>query len=380
MPKRRQHGEGSVFQRKRDGRWVARAELGIGPDGKRQQRLFVRPTPAAAIQARTKFLDSLRDGFLIPKGRQPTVAEWVLYWLHNIAREQVAATSWHHSYRPAIERRVAPHFGHIKLADLSEEDIEVWHRHLKAKGSASGTPLSASSITTTHRIFSGAIKVAVIRGRIPRNPLSNVPPPKASRPAPEPPSADEVGLILAACRGRPGGARWVLAICTGLRQGEALALQWKDIRLTAPASVTVRRSMARIEGETVMKEPKSQRSRRTVPLPAVAVTALTGHRDGLPARPHPTALVFGNAEGQPTGPRSDRQAWSQLLAELELPHYRVHDLRHAYATTLLEQGMDPRVVQDLMGWSTAAMAEIYQHVRPAMHARAVSALDQVFGG
>jgi site-specific recombinase XerD len=110
------------------------------------------------------------------------------------------------------------------------------------------------------------------------------------------------------------------------------------------------------------------------------VAALTAHRDGLAARPLPMTLVFAGSEGQPTGPRADRQAWAGLLAELELPHYRVHDLRHAYATTLLEQGMDPRVVQDLMGWSTAAMAEIYQHVRPAMHARAVSALDQVFGG
>jgi integrase len=304
----------------------------------------------------------------------------VLYWLHNVAREQVEPSSWHSAYRSKIENHVAPYFGHVKLAELSEEDIEVWHRHLKAKDNGHGEPLSASTITTTHRIFSSAIKMAVVRGRIPRNPLSNVHPPKVDRPAPEPPSADEVGLILAACRGRPGGARWVLAICTGLRQGEALALQWKDIRLAAPATVTVRRSMTRVEGVTVMKEPKSRTSRRTVPLPAVAVAALTEHRDGLAARPLPAALVFAGPQGQPAGSRTDWQEWTDLLAELGLPHYRVHDLRHAYATTLLEQGVDPRVVQDLMGWSTAAMAAIYQHVRPAMHARAVSALDQVFGG
>lgn len=379
MPRRRQHGEGSVFQRTRDGRWVARADLGPGPDGRRQQRLFVRTTPAAAIEARTKFLKSRADGFTIPKGRQPTVAEWVLYWLHNIAREQVEPSSWHRSYKQKIELHVAPHFTHVKLAELTEEDIEVWHRHLKAKKSARGTPLSASTITTTHRIFSSAIKVAVMRGRIPRNPLTLVSPPKRVQAEPEPPTAEELDLILAACRGRPGGARWVLAICTGLRQGEALALQWKDIRLAAPASVTVRRSMARVEGETVMKEPKSRKSRRTVPLPAAAVAALTEHRDGQAARPLPGALVFAGAKGQPVGSRADWQAWTDLLAELELPHYRVHDLRHSYATTLLEQGEDPRVVQDLMGWSTAAMAEIYQHVRPVMHARAVTKLDGVFG-
>jgi site-specific recombinase XerD len=69
-----------------------------------------------------------------------------------------------------------------------------------------------------------------------------------------------------------------------------------------------------------------------------------------------------------------------LLGSLDLPHYRVHDLRHGYATELLEAGEDPRVGQDLMGWSTAATAEICQHVRPITHARVVSALDRRFGG
>jgi len=77
--------------------------------------------------------------------------------------------------------------------------------------------------------------------------------------------------------------------------------------------------------------------------------------------------------------RDDWQDWQDLLASIGLPRYRVHDLRHAYATEQLEAGEDPRVVQDLMGWSTAAMAEIYTHVRPLMHARVVSRLDQRFG-
>ena len=214
---------------------------------------------------------------------------------------------------------------------------------------------------------------------MPRNPCSNVPPPKADRAEPEPPSADEVAEILAACKEWPGGARWVLAICTGLRQGEALGLRWRDVRLTGQASVTIRQAAARIDGELVMKAPKSQKSKRTIPLPAVAVAALKAHREAQTVR-DVGGLVFTSAAGSAVHSRADWQDWSDLLKELGLPHYRVHDLRHAYATMLLEQGMDPRVVQDLMGWSTAAMAEIYQHVRPAMHARAMAALDEVFGG
>jgi integrase len=213
---------------------------------------------------------------------------------------------------------------------------------------------------------------------MPFNPCSITPPPKADRPSPEPPSVDEVDLVLAACAEWPNGARWVLAITTGLRQGEALGLRWRDVRLRAPSSVTVRKPQSRIGGEWVYKDPKSEKSRRTVPLPAVAVPVLQAHKDG--GVQDITGLVFTRPNGEPVHAKADWEDWQALLSSLGLPHYRVHDLRHGYATELLEQGEDPRVVQELMGWSTAAMAEIYQHVRPVTHARVLSVLDRRFGG
>ena len=360
---------------------MARADLGYLPDGKRDRREFVRATPAEAIEARAKFLHTRRDGFTLPRGRQPTVGEWVQHWLYNVAKAKVDPATWHQGYRQKCEDYIIPYFGRVKLAELAEEDIEEWHRHLEVRQSRRGMPLAPGTITTAHRIFSIALKAAVVRGRMPRNPCSNVPPPsKRTRRPPEPPTAEEVQQILAACKDRPNGARWVLAICTGLRQGEALALRWRDVRLTLPASVTVRVSAARIDGELVTKAPKSEKSRRTVPLASVAVAALKAHRDAQEVRELRDALVFTTAAGRPVHPRADWQDWADFLAELGLPHYRVHDLRHAFATTLLEQGMDPRVVQDLMGWSTASMAEIYVHVRPVMHQRATAMLDQAFGG
>jgi integrase len=166
------------------------------------------------------------------------------------------------------------------------------------------------------------------------------------------------------------------------------------VRLAAPASVTVRKAQTRIDGEWVSKDPKSRKSKRTVPLPEVAAKALKAHRErqavadigGLvflraaDGGRHPRKSERFQAGSGPVHSRTDWQDWQNLLASVGLPHYRVHDLRHGYATELLEQGEDPRVVQDLMGWSTAAMAEIYQHVRPVTHARVVSSLDKRFGG
>ena len=373
MPGRRQQGEGSVYHRKDRGQWVAIADLGYRA-GRRDRREFTGATPKEAMDKRERFLDRRRDGFTMPKGRQPYVSEWMLHWLHNVAKRKVEATTWHGSYRQKVTELICPWFDRTVLADLSEEDVEEWHAQLEARVSErTGQPLSASTIGQAHRIFSTGIKEAVKRGRLPRNPVSNVTPPKATRPRPEPPSAAEVERILARCESWPNGARWVVALKTGLRQGEALALRWADVRLADPASVTVALSAARVQGERRTKAPKSAKSKRTVPLAASAVAALRKLKQA--SLTSIDGLVFTNAKGQPWHPRADWQDWQDLLADLGLPHYRVHDCRHAVATQLLESGTDPRVVQDLMGWSTLAMTEIYQHVRPALMARAMDALD-----
>lgn len=383
MPGRRQHGEGSLYERGRrggrGGQWVAVADLGYRGTV-RDRREFTGATPAVALEKRDLFLARRRDGFTLPKGRQPTVSEWVEHWLWNIAKPKVDANTFYRSYRQKCEDYIIPFFERVKLAELAEEDIEAWHQELSARPLQRGNgTLSASTVETAHRIFSACLNVAVARRRLPHNPCSFVPPPSADRPEPEPPSAEEVQLVLAACKDRPGGARWILAICTGLRQGEALGLRWGTVKLTAPASIRIRKSLARIDGEYVDKDPKSKKSRRTVPLPKVAVEALKAYRDAQAATPLGTARVFTDPAGRPVNSRADWQEWTDLLEELGLQHYRVHDLRHGYATMLLEQGADPRVVQDLMGWSTAAMAQIYQHVRPVMHARVVSMLDEALG-
>ncbi len=234
MPGRRQHGEGSVYYRKDRKQWVAVADLGWR-GGKRDRREF---TSLILAQA--------------------------LHWLHNIAKRKVAATTWHGSYRQKVTELICPWFDRTVLAGLCEEDIEEWHAHLEAKISRrTGRPLSASTIGQAHRIMSTAIKEAVKRGRLPRNPVSNVTPPAAERPRPEPPSGKEIAVILDRCAAWPNGARWVVALKTGLRQGEALALRWSDVRFADPASVTVRQSAARVQGERVGRTSRLRPSRHS---------------------------------------------------------------------------------------------------------------------
>ncbi len=378
MATRRQHGEGSLYQRK-NGQWVASVDLGWS-DGRRQRRYFTSLVSMKAAQdRRDEFLAARRDGFTMPKGRPPYVSEWMLHWLNVIARRKVASTTWEGSYRQKVTELIVPYFERVPLHELDEEMIEAWHAELERRVSKrTGRPLSPSTIGQAHRIFSRALKVAVARGRMPRNPCSNVTPPAAGRAAPDLPDADDLATILDRCRSWPGGARWVVALTTGLRQGEALALRWADVQLGRPASVTVRQSAARVKGELVTKAPKSRMSRRSVPLGGRAVTALREHK-AAQAVTSLDGLVFADAAGRPVHPRADWQDWQNLLSDLGLPRYRVHDCRHAYATALLEAGVDSRVVQAMMGHSTAAMLEIYQHVRPVLHGQVADAVDRVFG-
>ena len=377
MPGRRQHGEGSLYQRSSDGRWIATVDVGWnGP--RRVRRVFTAKTYQEAIAKRAAFLEARKDGFTIPKGRPPYVGEWMTHWLHNVARAKVQPSTWHSSYRHVVEDLIVPYFERVPLPELDEEQIEAWHRQLERRPRRGGGTLSATTIGQAHQILSMGLKVAVVRGRLPRNPCSNVSPPRRNPPEPQPASADEVRLIVARCRTWPNGARWILAIATGLRQGEALALEWRDVRLADPASVTVRASAAQVNGERIVKAPKSKSSRRTVPLARVAVESLRAHRKTQVAN-IANGLVFTDRKGQPVEPTADGRDWRALLADLGLRHYRVHDLRHGFATILLEGGADPRLVQELMGHSSTALLQVYQHVRPVLHERALGILDQALG-
>ena len=367
MPRRRQHGEGSLYRRGKrggrdDGQWVATADLGWR-EGKRDRREFTGLTPEEAIGRRARFLERRRGGFTMPKGRQPYVSEWVLHWLHNVAKRKVRESTWEKSYRQKVEELIVPWFERVPLPELNEEHIEEWHAHLAQKvSSRTGRPLSPSTIAQAHRIFSTALKAAVVRGKLPRNPCSNITPPQPDPAECEPPPWEDAKRILDRCATWPNGARWVLAITTGLRQGEALALEWRDVDLRAP-SVRVRQG-------------KTRSARRTITLPKIAVEALRRHRERQVASI--AGLVFTRLDGRPVHPRADWQDWQDLLADLRLPRCRVHDLRHGCATYLLEGGEDIRVVQQVMGHATPDFTRrVYQHVRPVLMKRAASVMDRM---
>jgi integrase len=174
-----------------------------------------------------------------------------------------------------------------------------------------------------------------------------------------------------------------------MRQGELLGLRWQDVDLEAGVA-SVQQTLYRLGKRLLVKEPKSNRSRRTVAIAPILVEALRCVQDEQVARKRELAeayenrgLVFCQPDGKPLHAHNIVQRdFRRVIERSGVPRIRFHDLRHCHATLLLQQGVHPKVVQERLGHSTISVTlDIYSHVVPGMQERAVADLEaRLFGG
>ena len=196
----------------------------------------------------------------------------------------------------------------------------------------------------------------------------------------------EAKALLAAARDDRLYAYWTVALGVGLRRGEALGLRWCDLDLDA-GILRVCQTLQRAGGRLVLVPPKTERSRRSVPLPTVAVTGLREHRRAMAIEAlargqalDDEGLVFTSTVGTPLEPRNLNRAFDALLGRAGLRHVRLHDLRHTCATLLLAQGVPARVVMEILGHSAIAVTmNTYSHVVPSLQREAAQRMDDALG-
>jgi integrase len=381
----RGHNEGSIFKRT-DGRWVAMLSL---PSGKRQS--FYGKTRQEVQRRLAAAQRDLEAGIPVITDRQ-TVGQYLTSWLEAI-KPTIEFGTWRR-HREFVELHVAPKVGHTLVRELSPQQVQRLYADCLATG------LSGSTVHHLHATLHKALKDAERLGIVARNVCKLVNPPRMDESEIQPLSRDDVGILLDIASGERLEALYVVALATGMRQSELLGLRWSDVDLDArpvdprPEDVRpgglirVRTQLKRLEGQWVLREPKTRRSRRQIAVPDPVVDALRRHhvrqleeRLRLGAAWQDRDLVFCTQTGGPLFARNLYRSFKALLRKGALPDIRFHDLRHTCATLLLSAWVNPKVVSEMLGHATVAITlDIYSHVLPDMQQDAAVAMGQLLYG
>lgn len=373
---RRGNGEGSIYQRS-DGRWAAVVDVGREGGKRRRKTLYGRTRKEVAERLKIA-LRAQQQGLLPTGDDRQTVSAFLEWWLAEVV-ENTVRPSTAVSYATKVRKHIAPEIGHVPLTKLGPADVQALLNRKLAAGQ------SARSVQYIHAILRRSLGQAERWGLVPRNVAKLVDPPRVVRPEIVPLSRDEARALLAAAHGDRLEALYTVGIALGLRQGEALALRWDDVDLEE-ATLRVKRTVQRIRGELVYGEPKSARSRRALSLPAASVEALKAHRRRQLAERlaafewEDNDLVFCTQAGRPLDARNVARHFDRMCERAGLGHRRFHDLRHTTASLLLEQGVHPRVVMELLGHSQFSLTmNNYSHVMPVLQREAANRMDEVLG-
>jgi len=311
------------------------------------------------------------------KDRSPRFDVFLDDWLEAIVHS-VRPRTWAR-YSEYVRLHVAPMLGSRSLNDLTPRDIQGLYSRKMSEG------LSARSVLHLHRVMRRALAHAVRWRVIEANPADLVEPPRPEPQEMRALSSNEARRVLEAAAGDRLEALYVLAITTGMRQGELLALRWRDVDLNG-RSVRVTSSLQYIPGEGLrLSSPKTARSRRNVLISELAAAALLGHRERQDAERRDSTiwedndLVFPNSRGRPMyATNLIERSFTHLLEKARVPRVRFHDLRHTAATLLLGQGVHPKVVSEMLGHTNISITlDLYSHATPTMQREAAGAFDSL---
>ncbi len=272
--------------------------------------------------------------------------------------------------------------GKVALAKLSAQQIQNLYTLKLDEG------LATATVRQLHAVMHRALKAAVRLRLVYTNVADMVEPPRLTQQEMAILSEDHVRILLAAAAGDRLEALYVLALATGMRLGELLALKWHDVDVGS-GGLHVRATLQRTKEGYVFAPPKTKRSRRRIALPATAAEALQRHhkrqaeeRLRLGTVWSDNDLVFANPMGEPLdGISVLRYSFHTLLKRAGLPIVRFHDLRHTAATLLLGRGVNPKVVSEMLGHSNISITlNLYGHVTPHMQQQAADMMDRLLGG
>jgi integrase len=388
--RRRSAREGTVYSRK--DRPGYRGEITwMDPDGRKRRKVVSGATQQEARDRLDDERRKLRLGTMETAGAG-TVGEYLAGWLER-QRVAVRPSTWR-TAEQYVRGYLIPALGRIQLTRLTANDVSAaLARFVKegrpAQPGQDRPPRPVSPVTAAHvrATLRAALTDAYKAGTIGRNVASDAKAPKVPDHRVTYLTGAEVARLLSATAEDALGPLYALAASTGLRRGELVGLRWSDV---TDGALAVQRSVARDDaGGWSASDTKSVRSRRTLPLPAMARNALDRQRKRQAAArlaagtawQDRDGLVFTDAVGRPLLPEYVSHAFARARLTAGLPTATLHQLRHTAATMLLAEGVPLAVISDWLGHSSIGVtAKHYAAVVPALHRQAADALDRALSG
>ena len=367
------------------GSWELRYCLGRDPaTGKRRTATAtVRGDRRAAEKELRRLLRTLDTNEHVDPTRM-TVREWLTAWLGAV-REEVSPKS-HERYSEIVENFLAPELGALPITKLAPVHISTAYTRWATEGRRDGKPggLSPQTRRHIHRILRTALARAVEQQVLARNPADAFRKrlPKVERRELITLTADQSARLLEALAHSRVYWPVLLALSTGMRRGEVLAVRWKNVDLEQ-GTLRVMESLEQTKTSIRFKAPKSGRH-RAITLPAYAVEELRRLKRqqaeellALGVRQIGDTLLCCRADGEPHQPLSLTYEFARFMRRLkDLPRVRFHDLRHSHATQLLASGVHPKIASERLGHASVGITlDLYSHVTDTMQSDAAVKLD-----
>ena len=372
---------GQIIERGKN-TYLVRVYMGLDADGKRKyHNKTIHGGKKDADKYLTKVLRERDTGTFVEPSKE-TLSEFLDKWLESTVKTRVRERTYN-DYKERVKLYIKPNLGDNKLHQLTAEQIQtlLYNKML-------GDGLSPRSVRYAHTILRNALEQAVKWGKIYRNPCSLVDLPRQKKEEMKVLTPEQAGQFMEATIFSPWKAFFSLLLTSGVRPSEALGLKWSDIDFEGK-KITINRALtrARTGGGWTLEEPKTSRSRRTIPIPSTTMRDLKEHKEtqaaqileAKPGKYNNQGFVFAADNGEPMNDKNIlRRHFKPLLEQAGLPDIRLYDLRHTCATLLLSAGENPKVVSERLGHATITLTlDTYSHVLPDMQQGAADKLENM---
>lgn len=358
--------------------WEARYTAGYDPGtGKQIQKSITGKTQKEVAQKLKAATVSLDEGTYAAPSKM-TVAQWLDIWTAEYLGGVKPATVV--SYKATVRTHLKPRIGAIRLDELPSHTIQGLYNSLTESGR------SPKTVKNVHGILHKALQQAVANGYLRFNPTDACVLPKVIKKEIRPLDEDQISDFLKAIRGNSLAPLFITTLFTGMREGEVCGLLWECVDLNK-GTLTINKQLQLIRnthGEHQLLPTKNSKGRTIALAPTVVNILREVRKQQLINRmrygefwQNSSNFVFTNELGHYLKPQAVRREFKRIVATIDRPDARFHDLRHSYAVAALKSGDDIKTVQENLGHATASFTlDIYGHVTEKMKKESASRMEQ----